>query len=614
MFGKILRVDLTTRSYQEDQLEELMVRKYLGGRGLGCKILYDELPEGIDPLSPENILVIASGLLTGTTAPSSGRYEVITKSPQTGAIISSNSGGSWGVELRKSGFDALVIKGKADEPVYLWICNGTVEFRDAGQAWGHLMIDADNIIRGETDDAAKVLQIGIAGEQQSHMACIINEKYRAAGRGGVGAVMGSKNLKAVVVKGDNNVQVADPIEFKQNVKKAVDVMENHPAGGGLTKKGGGLNALGTPILVNIINASGMLPTRNFQTGVFEQGDLVSGEKIKEEILTKTMACFRCPMACGRWVKYREGTWGGKQYPETEGESLEYETVWAFSAECGVSDLDAVARANYLCNEYGFDTISTGSTIGFAMELFQRGIITEDDVGFALNFGDADAMIKMLEMMARREGFGNILADGSRAAARKIGNNAEYYAMQVKGLEMPAYDPRGAVGIGLNYATSNRGAAHVNGYTIAAEIAGAPLKMDPLDSGPGKVGLTIAFQDMTAAVDSIGACLFLTFSVGASEFAPLISAALGWDDYSPEEFAKTGARIYALERQFNQREGFGKKDDTLPERLLSEEMPEGPMQGRTHPLEPMLAMYYEQRGYDNEGHPTQEKLEELELQA
>jgi aldehyde:ferredoxin oxidoreductase len=614
MFGKILRVDLSTSSVQEEQLEEKLVRKYLGGRGLGIKILYDELEGGIDPLSPENILVIASGVLTGTTAPSSGRYEVITKSPQTGGIISSNSGGSWGVELRKSGYDALVIKGRAEAPVYLWIHDGTVEFRDAGQAWGHLTIDADKIIRGETDEAAEVLQTGIAGEQLSHMAGMINEKYRAAGRGGVGAVMGSKNLKAVVVKGDVKVQVAEPIKFRRNVKKAFDVMQNHPAGAGLTKEGGGLNSLGTPILLSVINASGILPTRNFQTGIFDSADAVSGEKIKEDILIQSMACFRCPMECGRWVKYREGTWGGRHYPETEGESLEYETEWAFSAECGVSDLDAVARANYLCNEYGFDTISAGSTIGFAMELFQRGIITEDDVGFPLNFGDADAMIKMLEAMAHREGFGDILADGSRAAARKIGNNAEFYSMQVKGLEMPAYDPRGAVGIGLNYATSNRGAAHVNGYTIAAEIAGAPLKVDPLDAGPEKVGLTIAFQDLTAVVDSIGSCLFLTFSVGANEFAPMISAAVGWDDYTPEELSRTGARIYALERLFNQREGFGRKDDTLPTRLLTEEMPEGPMQGRIHPLESMLVMYYEQRGYDEEGHPTPEKLEELELSA
>jgi aldehyde:ferredoxin oxidoreductase len=309
-----------------------------------------------------------------------------------------------------------------------------------------------------------------------------------------------------------------------------------------------------------------------------------------------------------------GNYGGKEYPETEGESLEYETIWAFGGECGIKDLDAVALANYLCNEYGMDTISTGVTIGFAMELFERGYITEKDVGFNLEFGNPDAMIKMLEKMAHREGFGTVLADGSWAATKKIGKGAEYYSISVKGLELPAYDPRGAYGIGLNYATSNRGAAHVNGYTIAAEIVGAPLKVDPFDSGSDKVGLTILFQDLTAAVDSAGECLFMTFSVGADEFAPMLAATMGWDDYTPEEFVKTGERIYALERLFNQREGFSKKDDNLPERFLKEEMPEGIAKGRTHPLESMLKTYYDQRGYDEEGHPKLEKLRELDLEA
>ncbi|TFF90345.1 MAG: aldehyde ferredoxin oxidoreductase [Promethearchaeota archaeon] len=613
MYGKILRVDLNKQKFESEELDDKVLRKFIGGRGLGDKILYEELKPNVDPLSPDNILVIAAGPLTGTKAPSSGRYMLVTKSPLTGAILTSNSGGVWGAELRKTEFDAIVIKGKAKKPVYLWINDGEVEFRSAKSLWGKRTSEVDDMIKQETDEEAHVLQCGIAGENLSKIAAVMNDKYRAAGRGGGGAVMGSKNLKAIAVRGTGDVEVANPIGMKRAIDKTIKALESHPAGGDLTKEGGGLNALGTPILVNVINGAGLLPTHNFQTGVFDRAEEVSGETIAEEILTDTVACFRCPMECGRWVKYREGTWGGKHYEETEGESLEYETTWAFSANMGISDLDAVARANWLCNEYGFDTISAGVTISFAMEAYEKGLITEEDVGFELKFGDTDAMIKILEMMGNREGFGDILADGSLSAAKKIGKNAEQYAFQVKGLELPAYDPRGAYGIGLNYATSNRGGAHVNGYTIAAEIAGAPLKADPFDGSKDKVDLTILFQDLTAAVDSTGTCLFQTFSVGAEEFAPMMAATMGWDDYTADEFVKTGERIYALERLFNAREGFGRKDDTLPKRLTDEEMPEGPAKGNKHPLESMLEMYYESRGYDEDGHPTSGKLEELELE-
>jgi len=612
MFGKILRIDLTSKSFESEELDDKFVRKFLGGRGLGAKILYDELPAGVDPLSPDNIIVIATGLLTGTKAPSSGRYSVVTKSPLTGGILSCNSGGNWAVPLRQSGYDAIVIKGKADKPTYIWITDGKVEFRNAEKMWGKLISESDEMIRAETHEEAMVLQIGIAGEQMSKISAIINEKFRAAGRGGGGAVLGSKNLKAIAVKGEKEVEPSNPIKMKRSIDKTLKAMEEHPAGGGFTKEGGALNALGTPILVNVINDNGLLPTHNFQTGVFKYANDISGETIAEKILIKTVACFRCPIECARWVEVKGGKYGGKKYPKSEGESLEYETVWAFGAECGIKDLNAIALANYLCNEYGLDTISTGVTIGFAMELFEKGIISKADLGFDLKWGDASVMIKMLDMIAHRDGFGGTLADGSLAAAKKIGKGAEYYSIQVKGLELPAYDPRGALGIGLNYATSNRGAAHVNGYTIAAEIAGAPLKVDPFDAGPDKVGLTILFQNLTAAVDSIGVCLFLTFSVGGDEFASMLSGTMGWDDYTADEFVKTGERIYALERMFNKREGFGRKDDNLPERFIKEEMPEGPAKGKKHPLESMLNMYYEQRGYDSEGHSTPEKLKELDL--
>ena len=613
MFGKLLRIDLSSKSYKTETIDEAILRKFLGGRGYGAKIIYDELPPKTDPLSPENIVVIATGPLTGSKAPSGSRYAIITKSPLTGAILSANSGGYWGTHLRRAGVDAMIIKGKAESPTYLWIHDNTIEFRDASRMWGKKIIESDTMFKAETDEDAKVLQIGIAGEQKSFIAAIMNDKFRAAGRGGGGAVLGSKNLKAIVVKGDIEPKPANPIAMKRAIDKTIKALENHPAGAGVTKEGGGLNALGTAILVNVINGSGIFPTKNFQTGVFENAEDISGEKMVETILKKSVACFRCPIECGRWVKINGGRYGDKEYPSTEGESVEYETIWAFGGELANNDLNSIALANYLCNEYGLDTISVGVTIGFAMELYEKGILTKNDVGFELKWGDTDGIIKLLEMIAHREGLGELLADGSRIAALKLGNGADYYSIQVKGLELPAYDPRGSVGIGLNYATSNRGAAHVNGYTIAAEIVGAPLKVDPFDYGPDKVGLTILFQDLTAAVDSIGECLFTTFSVGADEFAPMIAAMMGWKDYNADEFVKTGERIYALERLFNQREGFKREDDSLPRRLVEEEMPEGPAKGKTHPLETMLNMYYEQRGYDKEGHVTEDKLKDLGLQ-
>ncbi|RCV63903.1 aldehyde:ferredoxin oxidoreductase [Methanophagales archaeon] len=603
MSGKILRIDLTSESFKDEEIADKMCRAFLGGRGLGAKVLYDELPAGTDSFSAENIVVIATGPLTGTKTPSSGRHVVVSKSPATGGLTFSSSGGTWSVELRKTGYDAIVLKGKAEKPTYLWISDSGVEFRDASKFWGKQVIEVDDGIRAETEEEAKVLQIGIAGEKKSYMAAIMNEKYRAAGRTGLGAVLGSKNLKAIAVKGTKEIEVANPIGMRRAADKAMKMISDN----GVTKEEGALYALGTAVLTNIMNAAGIYPTRNFQTGVFADAEKISGEKIAETIFVKRTACHECPMECGRWVKIDSGKYAG-----IEGESLEYESSWAFGGQCGVSELDALAKANYMCNEYGVDTISCGNTIGFAMELYERGILTKDDIGFELKFGDADAMVRLAEQIAKREGFGAVLADGTVKAAKRIEKGSGYYAMQVKGLELPAYDSRGAMGIGLNFATANRGGCHVSGYTIAAEAVGLPLKVDPHDASEEKVDLTILFQDFTAAVDSAVNCLFLTFAVGAEVWAEMLAGVAGWKDYDEEEFLKTGERIYALERMFNKREGFGRKDDTLPERLIKEPMPDGPAKGKVHPLEDMLKVYYAKRGYDQEGHPTAEKLKELGL--
>lgn len=601
--GKIARVDLSSSSYESQKLDENIARKYLGGRGLGTKILYDELRAGIDPFSPENIIIFATGPLTGTRTPSSGRHFVISKSPATGGITFTSSGGTWAAEMKKAGYDAIIVKGKAKKPAYLWIKDDNVELRDASSFWGKFVSEVDDGIRGETDKEAKVLTIGPAGEKKSFIAAVINEKYRAAGRTGLGAVMGSKNLKAIAVKGEKDVEVADGIGLARAVNKAMKKISES----GVTKEGGGLNAYGTAVLTNIMNASGIYPTRNFQSGTFADAEKISGERMAETILKEKTACFECPMECGRWVKVESGKYAG-----VEGESLEYETSWAFGGQCGVNDLNALARANYLCNEFGMDTISAGSTIGFAMELMDRGIITKDKVGLNLVFGNDESMIEMIELMGKREGFGEVLADGTRVAARKIGKGSEYYAMQVKGLELPAYDPRGVFGLGLNFATANRGGCHVSGYTIAAEILGVPLKADPFDSSEKKVDLTILFQNLTASVDSSSNCLFLTFALGAEDYTDMIKYAVGWKDYSIEEFLSTGERIFALERLFNRREGFGRKDDKLPERLLKEPSPEGAPKGQVHPLEKMLDMYYSKRGYGKDGHPEAKTLKKLGL--
>ena len=603
MSGKMLRVDLTSKTCKEEEIDKETARMFLGGRGLGVKILYDELQANVDPLSQQNIIVVATGPLTGTKSASSGRHIVVSKSPATGGLTFASAGGTWATEFKKCGYDAIVVKGKAENPTYILINDENVEFRDAGKFWGKLVSEVDDGIRAETDEEAKVLQIGIAGEKRSRMAAVINEKYRAAGRTGLGAVFGSKNLKAIVVKGTKDVEVAKPIAFRRAADKVLKLISEND----VMKEGGALNTYGTTVLTNIMNASGIYPTKNFQTGVFKDADLISGEQIKKTIMKEKKACYECPTECGRRIKIESGKYAG-----TEGESLEYESSWAFGGECGVNNLNAIARANYLCNEYGLDTISTGSTIGFAMELFEKGILSIDDLGFELSFGDADAMIKMIELIARRKGFLDVLADGTKLASQKIGKRSEYYAMQVKGLELPAYDPRGAFGIGLNYATANRGACHVSGYTIAAEIIGSPLKVDPVDASEAKVDLTILFQNLTSAVDSSSNCLFLTFAIGADEYANMIAGVTGWDGYTQDEFLKTGERIFALERLFNKREGFDRKDDKLPERFLIEEMPEGPAKGKVHPLEDMLTMYYERRGYDEDGYPSKQKLNELGL--
>lgn len=601
--GKILRVDLTQGKIDFHDLDGGFARQFLGGRGFGVKILWDELPEKTDPFDPKNILVFSTGPLTATMFPCSGRHNISTKSPATGGVVDSTSGGRFAVSMKGSGVDAIIIKGKAEKLSYLYICDGVAEIKDASGLVGKDVFTVEDALKQETDKKAEVAQIGPAGEKLSYMAAVMNNKYRAAGRTGTGAVMGSKNLRAVVCLGNKRPPLADEQKFDEAQKKARELLAQSP----VTQKGGLLNALGTDGVTNIINEAGLYPTKNYQFGVFEGAKNLAGETLKEKYLTRNTACAFCPIACGRWSEVKTGPFA------VAGEGPEYETVWAFGGHCGNDNLESVIMANYICNKYGLDTISTGNTVGMAIELYERGIITDKDTGgLKLKFGDPEAIVKMTELIAKREGIGDIFADGTRMAGKRIGKGAEYYAMQVKGLELPAYDPRGAFGHGLAYATSNRGACHLRAYVIATEIFGIPKKMDPHDYSRGKVDTVKFIQDLVAAVDSSLVCLFVTFAFAAEPFAEAIPHCTGWTDYTADEFVRTGDRIWTLERAFNAREGFTQYDDTLPKRLLEEPMPEGPNKGKVVPLSQMIGEYYVARGLDSEGKPTEEKMVSLGL--
>jgi aldehyde:ferredoxin oxidoreductase len=592
--GNMLRVNLTTGDMKTSPISDEMSRKYIGGRGLSAKILYDEVDPTIDAYSPDNKLIFATGPLSGTRAPTGGRYEVSCKSPLTGTITGANSGGEWAAYLRRAGIEVIVFEGKAKKPMYLQITNGKAELKSAEKLWGLDTHKTTDALQRDLGKEYRVACIGPAGEKLVKISCVINDKHRAAGRGGTGAVMGSKSLKAIAVKGDKKIEVADEEAFKRAHDDALKKIKASAV------TGEGLPKYGTAVLVNIINGSGVLPTRNYQTGVFAEADKVSGETMEKTILTKRAACFSCPIGCGRVTDIKTGRY------KSAGEGPEYETIWSFGPDCGVSDLAPISKANYLCNELGLDTISMGSTIGCAMELYQRGKLKKDKVGKELKWGDGDAVVELTEKTAKREGLGNDLAEGSLRLAQKYG--APELSMSVKGEETPAYDPRGIQGHGLHYASNNTGGNHVRGYMISPEILGIPQKLDPFVT-EGKETWCKLIQDLTAVIDSSGMCLFTSFALGAPEYAALLASGTGFD-FTPDELLATGERIWNIERLFNIKAGFTSKNDTLPPRLLKEPMPEGPAKGLVVMLDKMLPNYYKARGWDANGVPTKERLKKL----
>lgn len=593
--GTILRVDLTSGTISREDLDRDLARDYLGGRGLGSAILARETDPQVDALSPENKLIIMTGPLSGNPAPTGGRYMVITKSPLTGTIASSNSGGYWGAELKFAGYDGLIVEGKSDSPVYLLIEDDQVSLQPAGDLWGQLVTATTEALQAAHGTKHKVLTIGPAGEKLSPIAAVMNEKGRAAGRSGVGAVMGSKNLKAVVVRGTSKPSVSDADTLKVVNDDGMRKIKEH----GVT--GQGLPAYGTAVLVNIINENGVLPTRNFQTGQFATAEKISGETLAEKYLVKKDPCYRCPIGCGRYCKT----------DKVEGQGPEYETIWAYGSDCGIDDLEAIIEANFWCNEYGIDTISAGATLACAMELKEKGLITGEDLGGEpLEFGDAASIVTWTKKMGALEGFGARLAQGSWRLADSYG--VPELSMTVKKQELPAYDPRAIKGHGVNYATSNRGGCHVRGYMINPEILGVPEKLDRF-STENKGGWVKTFQDLTAFIDSSGLCLFTSFAFGAQEYADYTNAICG-TSYSAQDVLDIGERIYNLEKLYNLKAGIAPEEDTLPPRLLNDPLPDGPSKGEVHELAKMLPEYYSVRGWDERGIPTADRLKALGVEV
>lgn len=615
--GKILRVDLTERKTWDEEPGEFIYRTYLGGAGLAAQYLLRELPKDVDPLSPDNILVLACSVITGTPVPGASRFTAAAKSPLTGGYGEAEAGGWWGPELKWAGYDAIIIKGKASEPVYLWIHDGEVEIRDASKMWGMITGDAHDAIKEDLgEDKARILQIGPGGENLVRYACIINELKHANGRTGMGAVMGSKNLKAVAVRGTGKLEVENREGMREVLKW---LRENY------VQKPGDMHDMGTARLTPSLSENGILPTHNFRDGAFDKAFDISGEKMKDTILVRRGTCYACSVTCKREVEVTEGPYKvSKRYGGPE-----YETVAALGSMCDIGDLAAISKGNELCNKYTIDTISTGVSIAFAMECYENGIITKEDTGgIELKFGNADAMVKMVEMIGKREGLGDILAEGVMRAAKKFGKGAEKFAVHVKGQEVPMHEARGKRSLVLAYSLSPTGADHMESpHDVVFELANAEgdhalgllgllESVGALDMGSKKVRAFYYSKQLFDLYNCIGMCDFVGVPIGplaVKELVNHVNAVTGWNT-SLWELLKAGERSNILMRIFNFREGFTKDDDTLPDRLF-EELQNGALKGEKidkDEFEIMKNTYYQMAGWDESGYPTKAKLAELGL--
>ncbi len=606
--GKILHLNLSDSKGRVEDLNEGWARQFIGGSGLGAKFLYEMTDEKTNPLAPETPLIFMTGPFAGTSVPLSGRHAVISRSPLTGIFGESDVGGTWGANLKKAGFDGIIITGKSEKPIYLWVCDGKWEIRNASHLWGRDTYEVDPVLKAETHEKAVVQTIGQAGENQVHLAAIMTDGKdgRAAGRCGLGAVMGSKNLKAIVVYGTGNVSVYDseavkslPKEFGAQINKNAENFRKYGTAGGLS----------------VFEAMGTLPLQNWKfVGRWEESAAkINGFTMSETVLNGRYFCDACVLGCGRKVKIEKGPYAG-----VEGAGPEYETVALLGSNCLIDDLEALCFANELCNRFGLDTISTGAAIAFGMEAYEKGLIDREETGgIELRWGSSEALIEMIKMMAQNKGLGETLGKGVKKASEELGRNSVEFAMHIKGLELAAHDPRGYNGGAVGFATSSRGACHLSGFThsferlLKAPEIGIPEPMDRFQV-EGKGVLAAKTQNLMGMMDSLKLCKFILFGgITITHIVKWYRDVTG-REITIGEFMETGERIFNLKRLYNVRLGISRKDDTLPFRSLSFKRAGKGLTPHLPPLGEMLSEYYDYRGWSEEGIPTSEKLKELGL--
>ena len=608
--GRFLRVDLSHGTWSEEPISEDQVQKWLLGSGFAAKLFYDEVDPALDPLDPASPLLVFNGVLAGTFAPTGCRSSWCGRSPLTGIWNEANLRNYWGAELRFAGYDGLVITGRSEKPVYLWV-NGLedrIELRDASHLWGKDYFETADTLLAETDSRAQVAGIGPAGEKLVKIAGVMSgpsDHVRAAARGGMGALMGSKHLKAIVVRGKQRPEYPDPKAFRDEVKaQNAFIKENSIS----------MSNFGTSGGVIATEKFGDMPMRNWTLGSWQEANQVSGQTIYDKYLVKHTFCYACPIGCGKEVEVTEG-----KYRTPRGEGVEYETIAGFAGMTRNADAASVILANSLCNRYGLDTISTSAVIAFAMEAYERELIgPEHTGGLSLRFGDPDAILAMIEKVAHRRDVGDVLAEGVREAARRIGDGAQEFAIHVKGLDIAYHDPRAFVSMAVNYATANRGGCHLealsywNGYGIRHADLGYLETLPHHESDAQQAQMAYDYQNYMSIYNPLGLCKFIAKGlVGPERIAQIVNSALGWH-WAAEDALTMGDRLFQLKRLINLRLGVTAADDTLPERLLTQPRPSGDAAGVLPDLQVMLPIYYQMREWDEEGKPRQARLKRLGL--
>ena len=598
--GKILEVDLSSGTIERVDLDRETAEKYIGGKGFGVHTLFHRLPAGTDPLAPDNILVFATGPLTGSAAPASGRLELCTKSPATGLWLDSNAGGSFGPELKYAGYDALIISGAAESPVVLLVEDDRVTIVEADAYWGLDTIATHKKIKDDYSVDHRVACIGQGGELLSPLASVQTE-YRSFGRGGAGAVMGSKKLKAVVVSGSGGIHTADGDEFSRMVRESTNELANSPDTGAAKPE------FGTNVILSLMDHTGIHPTMNFHRSTLDERPI--DEHDVKSYFKRQRACFSCTIRCSKVARVEEG-----RFKDAYTEGPEYETVWSFGAHCGNTDVAAIIEAEHLCDAYGLDGISVGNVVGFLMDCYERGLLTEADTGgLELTWGNGVAMVEAVKLIGERSGPGLEWSKGVRHLEECI-EGARGLAAQVKGLELPAYDPRASKGMALAYATSDRGGCHLRSWTIGEEIMNManPLGLHTTEFKPELVKNQ---QDLFCLVNCSGLCLFAAFTLSLEQIGPLFASLTGIDSFNEaENLLEAGERVNNLVRLFNLREGMTAEQDSLPDRFNSEPLPDGPRQGATVEVGEMVQTYYKIRGWTEDGKPTREVLDRLDIAA